>query len=429
MAALALLLVAALAAAAFLVVGGGGEDRKLVPAGPGGDRRVDPLAYDPDREADLVRRASTGLGDVLWEKSPGGVPASARRTARWRPLVEKAAAANGTDPDLLEAIVLLESAGDPDARAGDDVESASGLAQILSGTAVDLLGMHVDVEASRRLTARIRRAAAAGNARRVDRLRRARRRVDDRFDPPKALAGAARYLALARKRFGRDDFAVASYHMGIGNLESVLRDFGGAQSYTELYFDSTPLRHAQAYRRLSSLGDDSATYLWRVLAARDVMRLHRTNPAELERLWELEQRGGAALRRLHPGGAPAGGEVSPPSPEDASRVGLDLSPLAGTNARLRPEALSTLLYLGTGVRAVTQRGPLVVAGAGGWTFDIERRYANRRHALGFEFMLDRLQALNLIAWSRGGAEIHVVVGRDAGKLLPAPKRLLEDALR
>ena len=70
------------------------------------------------------------------------------------------------DPDLLEAIVFLESAGNPAARASDDLEGAVGLTQILAGTATTLLGMHVDVAASERLTRRMRkrgptRAAAA----------------------------------------------------------------------------------------------------------------------------------------------------------------------------------------------------------------------------------------------------------------------------
>ena len=36
------------------------------------------------------------------------------------------------------------------------------------------------------------------------------------------------YLAIAGERFGRDDLATASYHMGIGNLENVIRAYAGA---------------------------------------------------------------------------------------------------------------------------------------------------------------------------------------------------------
>src|SRR5919204_1448830 len=145
--------------------------------------------------------------------------------------------------------------------------------------------MHVNLGASRRLTKKIARATTAG---RVRKLEAARRRVDDRFDPQKALAGAVRYLTIAKRRFGREDLAVTSYHMGIGNLESVLRDYVGGKSgtpigtvvrddhlsYARVYFDSTPLRHPAAYALLSRFGDDSSNYYWKVLAAEDIMRLY-----------------------------------------------------------------------------------------------------------------------------------------------------------
>ena len=64
-------------------------------------------------------------------------------------------------------------------------------------------------------------------------------------------------------------------------------------SYAQLYFDSTPFVHKRAYRLLARLGDDSAIYLWRVLAAREIMRLYREDPDELRRLNELHTRYGS----------------------------------------------------------------------------------------------------------------------------------------
>ena len=49
----------------------------------------DPFAYSPSRRAALERRAARGLAHVIYAKSPGGVIESARRTARYRPLVER----------------------------------------------------------------------------------------------------------------------------------------------------------------------------------------------------------------------------------------------------------------------------------------------------------------------------------------------------
>ena len=106
---------------------------------------------------------------------------------------------------------------------------------------------------------------------------RERRRADERFDPAAALAGAGRYLQIAEERFGDEELAVVSYHMGIGNLETALERYGEDDaSWAQVYFDSAPDSNESAYRFLYGLGDDSATYLWRVFAARDIMRRHRS---------------------------------------------------------------------------------------------------------------------------------------------------------
>ncbi|HEU0317374.1 MAG TPA: transglycosylase SLT domain-containing protein, partial [Solirubrobacteraceae bacterium] len=120
----------------------------------------DPLAYTPARAGLLEQAAADGLSHVLYAKSPGGVLAAARRTAAFRPLVEAAARSGPIDADTLEAIIMLESAGRPDVVAGVDPSAAAGLTQIVAQTGSGLLGMRVDLAASRRLAARIAAAPA-----------------------------------------------------------------------------------------------------------------------------------------------------------------------------------------------------------------------------------------------------------------------------
>ena len=136
----------------------GGGKRKLVPAGGNSHGTYDPLAYSRTNDAALERAAAAGEGHIVFAKSPGGVLATAKRTAHFRPLVEAAARQGHLDPDMLEAIVFLESAGRPEVIAGSDPQNASGLTQILAETGRDLLGMHIDLAASRRITKRIARA-------------------------------------------------------------------------------------------------------------------------------------------------------------------------------------------------------------------------------------------------------------------------------
>ncbi len=442
----------------------------LVPGAGTADDHFDPLAFSSERSAEFEDRAAAGSSHVLYSKSPGGAAATATRTGAWRPQVEVAAARSRIDPDWLEAMVFLESAGRPDAVAGTNLASAAGLTQILAETAVNLLGMRVDLPASRRLTRQIAGATRRGDAAAAKRLEAARRRADERFDPVKALAATGRYLTIARERFGRTDLAVVSYHMGIGNLEGALRAYaddsetpigdvvrGKGLTYTRLFFDSTPLLHAAAYDRLARLGDDSSTYLWRVLAAREILRLHREDPAMLARLEMLHAAKASAEEVLHPPGrtavfdsptdvarARSAGDLVPLVPAITGRyISVDprVGELAGrlgarraTYRALRPAALAVLVYLGLGVEAISGESPMTVTSAvrdrayqrlvaqrndqatlgyslhtTGYAFDVLRSYRSNGQARAFQFWLDRLQALDLITWVREPNAIHVTV--------------------
>ncbi len=414
----------------------------------------DPLApYDPARRAELERRAAAGLAHPLYAKSPGGASATAQRTARWRPLVDAVAARHDLDPATLEAMILLESAGRPDARASKDLDGAAGLTQILAETGRDLLGLRVDVRASERLT----RGIARG--RRVAERERRRRVVDERFDPRKALEATARYLELARRRLGRDDLAVASYHMGIGNLQAVLRAYGRRDvPYVQLFFDTSPVRHARAAALLASYGDDSATYLWRVRAAQEIMRRWRADPDALQLLEDAQTAKASAEEVLHPedrteafadpgavGAASEDGRLVALEARVLEDRGLRIDPRMGELARrvgaapelyraLRPRALAMLEVVGAAVRTISATAPLTVTSTvrderyqqrlrtrtreatlgfslhtTGWAFDVARAYRSRRQARAFQFVLDRLTALDEIAWVREPGAIHVSV--------------------
>src|SRR5258705_6829520 len=81
-----------------LVVLAGCGDSKPKP-NPGAGTIADPLAYDATRRQEFEARATAGLTPVLVEKSPGGVVATARRVARFPPLIERAAARGPVDAD------------------------------------------------------------------------------------------------------------------------------------------------------------------------------------------------------------------------------------------------------------------------------------------------------------------------------------------
>jgi hypothetical protein len=435
---------------------GGGLPRPPAPtvadsAGPG-----DPFAYRSGQEANFVARAAAGNARPLFVLSPGGAVATAQRVAGFRRAIDRATAGSGIDPNLAEGLVFLESAGRPQAIAGSDPADAAGLTQILAATGQSLLGMHIDLAKSRRLTRQIDAVAGGTRAGRLGRLLGRRAAIDDRFNVTKELAGTVRYLKIAEQQFGRPDLAVESYHMGIGNLHQVLGAYDGGRAvpYAQLYFDSAPTRHAAAYRLLAGFGDDSWTYYWRIQAAIAIMHLYRTDRAELARLSALQfadDAGGAALHpTVKPFADPAALSAAyqdhaiVPLPSNAAALGLVIDPGMGTGATvlgaprslyrgLRPEALRFMIELAAQVRRVSglpkaslriqstvvderlesQLGISDPPGATGWAFSVQRRYAGPAQAAAFQAILDRLQSLNLIAWAREPDAIRITVASDA----------------
>ncbi|MFL5335643.1 MAG: hypothetical protein ACJ8H8_21285, partial [Geminicoccaceae bacterium] len=193
-----------------------------------GQETIAPFAYHREREGEFQRAGAAGEAHLVYANSPGGAVATARRVARLGPGIDAAARAGGVAPEVVEGMVFLESGGLPDVIAGGDPKGAAGVAQILPETARGLLGLRVDLTASRRLTRQIAAARRRHDAAAVARLSRQRRRVDQRFDPARSLTATGRYLALAGPKFaGRPDFAVVSYHMGIENLADAVRAYAG----------------------------------------------------------------------------------------------------------------------------------------------------------------------------------------------------------
>lgn len=433
---------------------------------------LDILRPDPEARADeLTARATRGFAHPLYRLSPGGPILTAARVATYRPLIERIARDGKEDPDLLEAIVYLESAGRPDAMASDDVRAAAGFTQIVAETGTNLLGMKIDLERSRQLTRLIGLGGRKKAAREAE-----RRRVDPRFDPAEALKATIRYLEFARGELGgRRDLAVASYHMGVGNLQRVLNAYGkGNVPFVRLFFGTDPQTTPQASRILSDLEDDSQTYYWRVLAAQRIMAQFRRDPTRLAREAELQQRKASAEDLLHPPDetdafkTPAElrralerSEVRALPRAAMRRNGLSISDEMGELAprlgqprsryrALRPGALGGLLAIGATVKELNRgRGRLTVTSTvrderyqarlgsenvqatnarsqhtTGWAVDVSRRYTGAQ-ATAFQWTLTRLQALDLIAWVREPSAIHLTFAPEAEKLFgPVLQRAL-----
>lgn len=428
----------------------------------------------------LQRYAAAGLAHVLYVNSSHGAVATAQRVGRWRGLIEAEARGSGFSANTLEGIVFLESGGYSDAIAGSDPVAASGLTQIVAQTGAGFLHMRVDLRRSRKLTYRIDRALARGKVGRANQLAAIRRQVDQRFDPGAAVRAMVRYLTVARGYLARDDLAVASYHMGIGNLQGVIAHWADAPlsastarivradhlSYAKLFFTSSPDRHPRAWARLNALNDDTRNYYWKVLAAERIMWLYRHNPRALEADEWLQGQKNSAEEVLHP--RTHTWRFARPKdivhaerrhallriPGSSRKTHLAISPFLGQMAHrvrhdrriyraLRPGALSVLLYIGERVHELSgARQPLLITSAvrdlkyqnalkrvnenaarsyslhtTGYAFDLARSYQNSRQAAALQFVLDRLEALNVIAYIKESEAIHVAVASNAARRL------------
>jgi hypothetical protein len=444
-----------------VLLAGGGGPTVVGPPLPGLGHPAssgDPFAYSPAHETAFADRAAIGNAQVLFTLSPGGAIATAKRVAAFMPQIDAAVKGTSIPAATLEAMVFLESAGRPEVIAGNDPAEASGLTQILAATGQSLLGMHINLAASRRITAQI---ANATNPRTIARLQARRAAVDTRFVPAKALAATVRYLRIAKRQFGRLDLAVESYHMGIGNLQQVLSDFDGGTPvpYAQVFFGSSPDDHASTYQLLQSFSDSSELYYWRVLGAEMIMRLYATNRTALRQLATLETGfpSNALVLvppdRIKPYADPAALSSAYQRrqllrlPRNAAQLGLTYSAQMGALAHrlkvpqtlysgLRPAALDVLIEVVARIRAISHSGaPLTVVNTvsdgryqalqdisdepalTGYTFQIERKYASPAVAEAFQAMLDQLQSLNLIAWIRGTSTIEITVAPDADKVI------------
>ena len=456
---LALVLAAVVAIVVVLVVVLGGGGIKRPPAGGVATvgHSADPFSYATSRAAQFTARATAGNARPLFSQSPEGALATARRVAAWRPDIDRAVKGTQVSPSLLEGLVFVESAGRPQIIAGDSVSDAAGLTQVLASTASTMLGEQINTSRSQALTDEIAAVARGTRSGNLKKLVAQRAAVDPRFDPAAELTATVRYLETAQRRFGREDLAFESYHMGIGNLTDVLDAYDGGTSvpYVQLYFDSTPTRHAASFKLLASFQDESSLYYWRILGAVQIMKLYRTDRGALKRLSSLELADAAGGSVLHPPGRPKRfatpqalsdayqAKTVVPLPSNATALGLAYDASMGSGAAavsaprslyrgLSPIALHLLLELADQVRKVSggltplrvgstvtdarfdaARGSFDPMAETGYAFAIDRRYRSGTQAGAFQDLLDRLQSLNLIAWVADGNHIDITVANDA----------------
>jgi hypothetical protein len=288
-------------------------------------------------------------------------------------------------------------------------------------------------------------------------------RVDNRYRAVPSLRAAVRYLVQARRVLGRADLAVASYHLGTANLAAATT--GENVSYASLYFGSAPDRNSGIWGRLNREGAVARDYYWRVVAAQRVMRLYRHDRAGLIYADRQQARKNSSEEVMHP----RSGTLRfhrprdvvrawklhelVPIPRDARKTHIAISgtfaqmaPRLGRSRRLylglRPEARDVLLFIGQRVHELSGARRLILTSGvrddvyqhallrvnsvaartysmhtTGYAFDIARSYTSPRQAAAFQFVLERLEALHVIAYIREAEAIHIAVASNVSAAL------------
>ena len=263
---------------------------------------------------------------------------AAAEQAEVQPIFAQIAEEEGGTPEeakarwiaLQEADLLLESGGDPDSVS---VSDAVGVAQWLAGTGRGV-GLKVDLPASKRLTQQIDalrlriawmdylkrpdadpnapgapRSTPAEEAQRpailqeIEGLRQRRRAVDGRYDPAQAIAAQTRYLLRIYRRFPSEDWLFQAYHGGEAGVTRTLKLYLGAHwpgtaaqairtgnngarlAFEDVYFTTSPLSHAEAFRYLYGRSDDHRRYWWKLRASQEALALYRKDPTAFRKEW------------------------------------------------------------------------------------------------------------------------------------------------
>ncbi len=157
------------------------------------------LKFEWRRFPGKVRGVSQRRAEQFWLQE------ARRRVARFDRYIVQAAGETGLDPDLIRAVILTESGGNPRAVSP---KNAKGLMQLMDSTAAEL-------------------------------------GVENPLDPEQNIRGGARYLAQLLNRF-QGDFqkALAAYNAGPNNVEKYrgIPPFKETQHYVN--------RVQQLYRKL-----------------------------------------------------------------------------------------------------------------------------------------------------------------------------------
>jgi hypothetical protein len=224
--------------------------------------------------------------------------AGARRVTepKLQAIVRAAAASSGFPAATIEAIIYLESWGDPKAESP---AGPKGIMQISEATAHDM-GLSIVRATKYKITReKVPVKSKKGTKPRYKTVTHKEPYIvtvrDDRLVPDRAIPAAARYLAANERKFGGQDWSIFAYHCGTGcvtmmkDLTSRARGIPRDEiTVPRMFFSCSPTWNRELYQAIQQemLRDYSPTYYFRIQRAAQLLALYRRDPEELVALHE-----------------------------------------------------------------------------------------------------------------------------------------------
>jgi hypothetical protein len=210
-------------------------------------------------------------------------------------IIRAAAQSSGFPASTIEAIMYLESWGDPKAESP---AGPKGIMQIAEATAHDM-GLSI-VRATKYKITRERVLVKSKKKNTKPKYQTITHKEpyivvvrDDRLVPERAIPAAAHYLAAIERKFGGEDWAIFAYHCGTGcvtymkDLTSRARGVPKDEvTVSRMFFSCNPTWNRELYLAIQQqmLRDYSPTYYFRVQRAGQLLALYRQDPEELAAL-------------------------------------------------------------------------------------------------------------------------------------------------
>ncbi len=235
-------------------------EAKLEPEKPKVEEKENKLEIDENYKDKIDEKVKKEINNIFKTNNFDDLIKICEKVQGYSESVKKYAKEYNVDERYLYAIIFVESKGDPSAY--NENSGAFGLCQFTQDTAQQF-------------------------------------NLSDRGNEDDSIRATAKYLQYYKNFIGRDDLNITSFNIGYGRLQELLEKFTDKKiqqfpkelviseelSYPKIYFEATKEAHPNTNLYMNKeLGEEGKNYYFKILAAIEVLKMHRKDPENFKRL-------------------------------------------------------------------------------------------------------------------------------------------------